>query len=340
MNGLGERTRLGYSIANEEGVAALVEIEDVRFADSKDRPGLDVPTTELNQAWISAGGAKLGRQVYTLDDHRFIGHVGWRQNIQSFDALTGALALDGQSKLNLAYLHSVRRINATSQDLEGILLNASRSFSDGLQLTAFGYFLDFDRPVLASSDTIGLRATGSLKGDAGNYSYSLSYAQQGDNSGSGRDFDLDYLAGELNASASGITLGAGFEILEGDGISGFTTPLATVHKFNGFADQFAGTSLGLAGGLSQGLVDYYAKLGFKIPEANIPVTLFYHHFETDSVDDFLGDEIDAVATYKLNDYATFITKYALYRADSDGPENVAYGGRDKTVFTLEVNLNF
>ena len=56
------------------------------------------------------------------------------------------------------------------------------------------------------------------------------------------------------------------------------------------------------------------------------------------MNDFLGKEYDAVATYKINDYATLISKYAIY--ETDGQENVAYGGRDKTVFTFEVNLKY
>ena len=338
VNALGERTRVGYTIANEDGISAMVEVEDVHFIDSDDRPALDVPTTELNQAWVQTQGIKLGRQIYTLDDHRFIGHVGWRQNIQTFDALTSSFELDSQSKLNLGYLHSVRRINDTSQDLSGIIVNGNRKISDVLNLTAFAYLLDFDQPVLTSSDTFGLRATGSFASDVETYTYSFSCAKQNDNSGSASDFDLDYIAGELNATTDGITFGLGFEILEGDGSNGFTTPLATVHKFNGFADQFAGGSLGLGSGLHQGLSDYYAKFAFMVPNIEIPITLFYHHFETENVSDFLGSEYDAVASYKLNDYATLVSKYAIY--ETDGQEHVAYGGVDKTVFTFEVNLKY
>jgi hypothetical protein len=90
--------------------------------------------------------------------------------------------------------------------------------------------------------------------------------------------------------------------------------------------------------MREGLIDYYAKFAFVIPEANIPITLFYHQFETENVNDFLGSEYDAVATYKLNDYATLISKYAIY--DADGQEHVAYGAKDTTVFTFEVNLKY
>jgi hypothetical protein len=31
---------------------------------------------------------KFGRQVIILDNYRYVGHVGWRQDRQTFDALT------------------------------------------------------------------------------------------------------------------------------------------------------------------------------------------------------------------------------------------------------------
>ncbi len=336
INGYSIRTRLGYTTGEYEGLKAMVEMEDVSFNNDDDRPGLDVPTTELNQIWISYEGAKLGRQIYVLDDQRFIGHVGWRQNIQTFDALTYSTAPDESSKVNLAYIDAVHRINATSQDLSGIIANGSYKFANGLNLTGFAYLLDFDRPVLASSDTFGFRGNGVIEADEVKYSYMFSYATQVDNSGSVRDFDVGYMAGEFKATFSGVTVGIGAEILEGDGSYGFTTPLATVHKFNGFADQFAGRSLGLGGGLNQGLEDLYLTVGFKA--GDIPVTLAYHDFSAENVGGGLGTEINLVAKYKLNDYVTFLTKFADY--STDGSTVVGYGGVDKTVFTFEANLSY
>ena len=338
VNGLGLRTRLGYKWDWEGSVSSQVEIEDLYFIESDNRPPLDVPTTEVNQAWVDFEGMKIGRQIYTLDDHRFIGHVGWRQNIQSFDALTGIFKPDQSTNLNFAYLDSVKRINATTQDLNGVIANGTRKFSEKFALTAFAYLLDFEQPALSSSDTIGLRATGMLKHDQNSVGYAISYATQDDNSGSTIPFDLDYLAGEITGSANGSTIAFGFEFLEGDGTSGFSTPLATVHKFNGFADQFAGASLGLAGGLSQGLKDYYVRYSGEIANLDIPITISYHRFEAENLADFLGNEFDLVATYELNDHTQIVSKYASYQ--SDGQENVLYGGFDKTVFTFELNISY
>lgn len=336
VNGYSIRTRLNFETGEYEGFKAFIGLEDLSFNNDDDRPGLDVPTTELNEIWFSYEGAKFGRQIFTLDDHRFIGHVGWRQNIQTFDAATYSFAASETTKLTFAYLDAVHRVNATSQDLSGIVANSSTKFGDNFSLSAFAYLLDFDRPVLQSSDTYGVRGVGKIPGDEISYNYTFSYAKQLDNSGSVADFDLDYIAGEFGAAFSGMTLAAGFELLDGDGTTGFATPLATIHKFNGFADAFAGPGLGLGGGLSQGLEDYYVVFGFKAGE--VPIKISYHSFEAANISDYLGSEIDLVASYKLNEYVTLLGKFADY--SSDGAENVGYGGADKQVLTLEANLKF
>ena len=336
INGYSLRTRLGLTTGDGENLKFMIEMEDLSFANDDDRPGLDVPTTELNQIWASYKDVTFGRQIYTLDDHRFIGHVGWRQNIQTYDAITSSFLPDGNSKIYLSYLDAVHRVNATSQDLSGILVNGDYEFSKAFSLTGFGYLLDFDQPVLASSDTFGVRGVGKLQSNEVIYNYSFSYAIQQDNSGSLSDFDVSYLAGELGAAFGGVSLTAGVEILEGDGVTGFSTPLATVHKFNGFADSFAGNSLGLGGGLPQGLEDYYVVFGFKA--GDVPIKLIYHQFDAETTSVSLGSEIDLVASYKLNDYVTFVTKFADYNSDEES--TIAYGALDKTVFTMEANLKF
>lgn len=336
VNGYSLRTRLAFETGEYEGLKLFVEMEDLSFNNDDDRPGLDVPTTELNQAWFSYEGAKVGRQIFVLDDHRYIGHVGWRQNIQTYDAASYSYDIDEKSKLTFAYLDAVHRVNATSQDLSGIVLNGSSKLTENFTLTGYAYLLDFDRPVLSSSDTYGIRGAGKIPGDEVTYNYSFSYAKQVDNSGSVRDFDVDYLAGEFGAAFGGLSLTAGVEILDGDGVTGFTTPLATVHKFNGFADVFAANSLGLAGGLPEGLEDYYLTFGFKA--GDVPVKLTYHSFDTAGSGEYLGSEIDLVASYKLNEYVTLIGKFADY--STNGGATVSYGTADKQVLTVEANLAF
>ena len=115
--------------------------------------------------------------------------------------------------------------------------------------------------------------------------------------------------------------------------------MATVHKFNGFADVFAGRSIGLAGGLPQGLEDLYLKASYKLPVGNgLVLTTIYHEFNAENISQSLGSEIDVVGAYKLNDYTTLIGKYAYYDAESG--VTVGYGASNASMFSLEANLKF
>jgi hypothetical protein len=88
------RTRLNYSTGTFNGFSAVAELENstALVDDYKDAIGngnefsvnADPDHTELDQAYIAYKGGKLfgkiGRQVITMYNHRFVGHFGWRQD--------------------------------------------------------------------------------------------------------------------------------------------------------------------------------------------------------------------------------------------------------------------
>ena len=98
------RTRLGYQTPTFFGFSGLVEMENtIPFnSGTYTAPGVtsnnraviaDPRNTELNRAQLSYTGLSdntfvLGRQRIILDNWRFIGNVGWRQNEQPFDSIT------------------------------------------------------------------------------------------------------------------------------------------------------------------------------------------------------------------------------------------------------------
>lgn len=143
------------------------------------------------------------------------------------------------------------------------------------------------------------------------------------------DYDASYFAGDLSTKLLGVTLGGGFEILE----PGFRTPLATVHKFNGFAD-----ALLPLGGFANGLEDFYAYAGYTIPVGNgINAKVIYHDFSPETGAGDYGDEIDLVASYTFNKYVSALAKYGSYHSDG-GSGGV--GGFDKDTLTLELNFMY
>ena len=52
------------------------------------------------------------------------------------------------------------------------------------------------------------------------------------------DYDANYYLAELGAGYKGVTGTLGYEVLAADDGVGFQTPYATLHKFQGWADQF------------------------------------------------------------------------------------------------------
>lgn len=325
------RTRLNYTTAGYKGFTAAVEFEDSRQALGMDEYNntngegteyaviADPETTELDQAYLQYKKdkftAKVGRQVITMDNHRFVGHVGWRQDRQTFDALSASYAFSDKLNASYAYISQRNRIFAEAKDFdsEDHLINVSYK-SDIGKFTAYSYMLeveDSDNPI----DTYGIRYNGSSKIDTTKIGYTFEYATQTQEIADGTEYDTDYLLAEVSANVSGLNFKLGYELLgSDDGAKGFTTPLATLHKFNGWADKFLGTP-------DEGLQDIYASVGGKLAGGKWSVT--YHQFDADEASDAkdeLGSEIDAVYTRGFGKNLVGGIKYAAYSADDHGTD--------------------
>ena len=344
VDGTSHRIRYGYTTPESGGLQAMIEGETLyAWGHGRDLHPADNAGdgTDLNQLWVSfrsegIGSAKLGRQIYTLDDHRFIGHVGWRQNIQTFDAVTGSIDVVGQVALKAFFIDAVNTVSGAHNDIEAFGVNAVHAVNESLDLTGFYYSIDGkpDMPA-SSSDTVGIRLAGSIGMETVKWSYTLSYARQWENPGfTGPDFGLDYVWIDASTEIGGFTIGGGFEFLDGNGIRGFSTPLATLHKFNGFADVFLGASS--SGALVNGLEDYQVYIGHTFGVGNgIKAQVIHHWFSPATGTGDYGNEIDLVASYQINEWFSIIGKYGDY--DSDGGSG-GVGGSDKTMFTMELNF--
>ncbi len=204
----------------------------------------------------------LGRQRLNLDDQRFVGSVGWRQTEQTFDALR-VVGKPGEFTFDLTYANQVNRVfgrdgepgaNAGRFHGDNWLLNVAWQNPLG-KLTAFGYLVDLrdtPQPVRDSTRTLGLRLAGARSAGGVSLAYVVSYAAQRDYARNPLSFDNDYWLAELTGSRGAFSLGAGMEWLQGDGVKGFSAPLGTLHKFQGWADKFLTTPAnGLRGRLRE-----------------------------------------------------------------------------------------
>jgi len=190
-------------------------------------------------------------------------------------------------------------------------------------VTGYGYLLDHDDSFgdALSSETYGVRLTGSTAlNDDWKLAYELEAADQSDYGDNPNSYDANYYHIAPAIVGKGWTLGVGFEVLEGDDESGFQTPLATLHKFNGWADKFLSTP-------ADGLEDLYAKVVYVVKGQgnlldNTKIVAMYHEFDAEDSSMNYGDEWDLAVSHPLNlgnvplvKDASIALKYADYNAD-------------------------
>ena len=320
------RSRLGYSTGSFSGFSGLIEFEDSRVVGGVDdyndglgsRPEFSViadpETTELDQLYLRYASqsldSKLGRQIITYDNQRFVGHVGWRQDRQTFDGfrLNGSFT-DGLDA-SYSFINKRNRIFAEERDVDSKdhLLNLGFKTPAG-RITGYAYLLEEDNATKRSFDSYGIRFAGSRPSGETTFHYVAEYASQDNSEAGNPDFEADYYNLSGGIAFSGITVTLGYEVLgSDDGNYGFSTPLATLHKFNGWADQFLTTP-------DEGLVDLSVTVGGKLWKGKW--TLAYHDFEADeasaAVDD-LGDEFDVSYDLSFGEHFFGGVKYADYSA--------------------------
>ena len=343
------RTRLGYTTAPLHGWKAMVEAENIVAAnpDSYSQAGLnpggagkaviaDPETTEINQVWIAFTQDKttttVGRQRLVLDNARFIGDVGWRQDRQTFDAVVLTDKSLDQTTLTYAYLDQINRVFSDRHaqgkwQSDSHVFNASYTGFAAGTFTGYAYLLDFKKVAAPNScATYGASFVGTTKLSADlKLAYRAELATQSDYGSSLLSYSANYYDLEAGLVTKPGSATLGYEVLgSGDNV-GFKTPLATLHAFNGWADLFLATP-------AAGLRNTFLKGTANLPEG-FTGTAFYHWFQTDATGVGLGTELDLQLTRKFGKAVTWLVKYADFRHDS-----TAYP--DVRKFWVQVEFNY
>jgi hypothetical protein len=337
------RARLGFETGKAWGTALLVEGEavvplntnynsttngHVTYPVVADPESYELNRLQLSNTSITDTTVTLGRQRITLDDHRFIGNVGWRQNEQTFDALRVVNKHITNVTIDVSYVNQVNRIfgpdgtgvNTGRYTGDNFLANVSWQSTLG-KLTGFGYLLKFEQlptGLRDSSQTFGLRFAGERPLAKVKLAYIASWATQEDRGANPLSFNNDYYLGELNATFRNYNLGAGYEVLQGNGTKGFTTPLATLHRFQGWADKFLTTPV-------NGISDQYLNAGFQKkgvgPLETLSLTGSWHKYDSERLAIDYGSELNVQLQARFQRY-TGTVKYAAYNAASTTPLTV------------------
>jgi len=266
----------------------------------------DPTYSEINQAYLEYAApaettVRYGRQRITLDNQRFVGGVAWRQNEQTYDAISIINKSLPETTIQAAHLFNVNSIFGTNSGQGDQLINVNNKSIDGLSLTAYAYLIE------DNTDTLGLRASGNIKLEEASLLYTAEYAtQEVDNIS---ETDIDYFNVEVGVQVSGITAKLGLESLGSEDNIGFSTPLGTKHKFNGWADKFLATPAG-------GLDDTYLSISSK--ELGPKVAVAFHQFDENEGSTDFGSEVDLVVTQKFDENYSGVLKLASYSEGDSG----------------------
>ena len=368
------KTRLNFKTADYHGIGSFIEFDNVNALDySSYNSGTnnlgpvdaaetsvikDPEYTQINQAYFSYTNwdttAKWGKQRILLDNQRFVGGVGWRQNEQTYDAFSVTNKSVEDLTIFAARVYNVNGITDDSDDngqanqkSDTILLNVNYAGFKPVQPTFYVYNIEniAGGDTANTRDTMGLRVKGAF-GDDVKFGYTVELATQeftdettasGDN-----DYEADYNLLEGFVTFSGVTIKLGNELQGADEtdanngtFNSFKTPLGTNHAHNGWADQFLSTP-------AIGLNDTYLSVSGKVP-GGVKLVGVFHTYTSDEegvdVDgndaDDLGSEIDLVVAKKFGKNYGLAFKYAAYSEGDEGLSNV-----DATKFWLTATAKF
>jgi len=337
------RARLGVETGKAWNTAFLAEGEFVEPFDSNynstvngktQYPTVADPRTEeinrlqLTNTSLPQTTVTVGRQRINLDDQRFVGAAAWRQNEQTFDAVRVVNKGVTNLTFDVTYFNQVNRV-FSKESVQGryrgdnYLGNVSYQTRFG-KISAFGYLLKFEplhSAVVAtrnqslndSTATYGARFAGDRPVGPIKLSYAASYAHQTDYGDNLLKFDNDYYFGEITATFRQFSGVVGVELLDGDGVKGFTTPLATLHKFQGWADKFLTTP-------ANGIDDQYATFAWTAkglgPFDTLTATAVYHDYQVKRLAANQGGSEVGLQLAAKWQRVTSILKYAEYNTNS------------------------
>jgi len=329
------RVRAGIKTAEWHGLSALVEgegfagIGETSYNDTVNGkiayPVVADPSDVLlNQAWLRWRPVKQieltgGRQAINLENQRWVGSVGWRQNDQTLDAARVTVKPVKDLSLDYFYAWRVNRVFGPDspqgiwRDTDIHSVRAAYTIKDVGTLSAYGLWLDVPSSAASSSRTLGVRMAGERKvGKQTKVLYAVEYARQQDFGPNPASYDLSYFLAEPGIAQGPFTLKGGFERLEGNGSAAVQTPLATLHAFNGWADKFLTTP-------SRGLRDIYVDVGWKAgkgPLKGLALRASWHDYNSTVGGINYGQEWNGQVSYPIGKHFTVLAKAARYDADA------------------------
>lgn len=287
----------------------------------------DPTHTDVNQAYLGFSGVpltyfKIGRQLISLDNQRFVGPVMFRQNTQNFDAASVMNQSIPHLTAFMAYLNRIDTVARVPVQANDFLFNAKYDALHYMTIVPYAYLLEHHGPIitpLESTNTYGLRLTGNVPYQKLIFSYTGEYATQRAAANNPLHFSAFYYHLGAAIALMPLSIGLDEELLSGKNTHpqnlSFRTPLATKHLFLGWADMFLITP-------TEGIKDRYATISYSIPTTsfllsnNTKLTTIYHDFKTQRAGHGFGHEWDFDLTKTINKAYSVSITYADFATES------------------------
>lgn len=337
------RLRLNYKTGTWQNVWGFLEfdyVSELFFTDFNSLGGsspnrnqypvvADPKGPDLNQLFFEYAPSaqtkvRAGRERIVLDNHRWVGDVGWRQNIQTYDAAGFDYSGWADTQVFYRYVTTVRRIfgndvPAGRHDNDTHLLNVRVKLSDDWTVVPYLYAIDNKDAPSLSSTTFGARVTGKAGLAGGKLDLVAEFATQSDAANNPVNYDAEYWhAGATWTMENGLSVGLAFDSLGGDEtIAGaaLQTPLATLHAHQGWADKFLSTP-------NQGVDDLFLTVKYKLGRWDL--TGVYHDFSAEAGSSDWGTELDLSAGTSIGERYGVLFKAALYDADQHATDTTKF----------------
>ena len=270
---------------------------------------------DLNQAHLKYDHEGVtvtaGRQRINHGRQRFLGGVAWRHNEQTYDALRIERRTE-RAHFDYSFIHNVNRIfgpkgGVQPSDWHGNTHAMRLTFTpqEGHALAAFGYLIDLqnDNGPPNANATFGVDYIGKFD----RLSITAVLARQSDYADNPASYDAMFYSIEGAVDLGAATIKGGYDVLGSDGgQAGFRTPLATLHKWQGWTDRFLGTP-------AAGVRDAWFTVSGKMLDAT--VTGAFHTFSADEGGADYGSEIGVSVVRPLSDTLGLTFKWARYSAE-------------------------
>jgi hypothetical protein len=279
---------------------------------------VDPVTTDANRLYLDYVGApetlvRVGRQLVTLGNQRFVGAYDWAQLPQAFNGAFAQTSALPATQITAGYFNRVRNAYAVQREARIGMLDAQFEASQRLSIGAFGVTQNQAQTGVVtgfadnSNRILGARAWGAWPvRDSFDLTYSGEWARQSAWAGGDPRIGATY-----NRVGGGIDAHRWYVRVDSErlgsnrGQYGFQTALGTTQLFTGRADVFATTP-------RIGLRDWRATIGANVYQVNPWVA--YHRFHSDWSDTDLGHEVDVGVSWRFTRGWTASLEYADYRA--------------------------